>query len=132
MAGASARPLDLMARWQVISYGPLIDRTHQAWKLHAVNIGVLLAIVIHAVARWVLRGITGRELALFSGASALIAAVSLFIFFGTVRCPACGANWASRAIKERAGRWLEWLREQQACPVCGASGNVRPDKDLEK
>ena len=132
MAGGSARPLNFTTRWQVISYGPLIDRTHQAWKLHAVNIGVLLAIVVHAVARWVLRGITARELALFSGASALIAAGSLFIFFGTVRCPACGANWAWRAIKARAGRWLEWLREQQACPVCGASGNVPPDKDLER
>jgi hypothetical protein len=108
----------------VISYGPLIDRTHQAWKLHAVNIGVLLAIVIHVVARWFLPGITGRELALFSLASAVIAAGSLIVFFGTVRCPACGANWVWRATRERAGRWLEWLRDQQVCPVCGSSGNV--------
>jgi hypothetical protein len=112
----------------VISYGPLIDRTQQAWKLHAVNVGVLLAIVVHLLARWVLPGITGRELALLSGISAVIAAVSLFIFFGTVRCPACGANWVWLATKERAARWLEWLREQQVCPVCGSSGKLRPDR----
>lgn len=108
----------------MISYGPLIDRTHQAWKLHAVNIGVLLAIVVHVLARWFLRGITGRELAILSGASAVIAAASLVIFFGTVRCPVCGANWVWRATRERSIRWLEWLREQQVCPVCGSSGNV--------
>lgn len=108
----------------MISYGPLIDRTHQAWKLHAVNIGVFSAIVIHVVARWFLHGITGRQLAILSGASAVIAAASLLIFFAAVRCPVCGANWVWRATRERAGRWLEWLREQQVCPVCGSSGNV--------
>lgn len=108
----------------MINYGPLIDRTHQGWKLHAVNLGVLLAIVVHVMARWFIHGITGRELAILSGASAVIAAGSLFIFFGTVRCPVCDANWVWRATKERAGRWLEWLREQQVCPVCGSSGNV--------
>jgi predicted RNA-binding Zn-ribbon protein involved in translation (DUF1610 family) len=113
---------------RVISYGPLIDRTRQAWKLHAVNIGVLLAIAIHVIARWALPGISRRELALFSGASAVIAAVSLLIFFGTVRCPACGANWVWRATRERPGRWLQWLHEQQVCPVCGSSGNVPSDR----
>ena len=109
------------------SYGPLIDRTHQAWKLHIATLGVVLAIVIHVVARLFLHGITGRELAFYSGASALIAAVSLWIFFGSVRCPACGANWIWRAVKERSGRWLLWLHELQVCPVCGSSGDPSPD-----
>jgi len=108
----------------VSSYGPLIDRTHQAWKLHLATIGVVLAIVIHVVARLFLRGITGRELALYSGASAIIAAVSLLIFFGSVRCPVCRANWIWRAARQRSGRWLEWLHEQQVCPVCGSSGDL--------
>jgi predicted RNA-binding Zn-ribbon protein involved in translation (DUF1610 family) len=108
----------------VSSYGPLIDRTHQAWKLHAANVGVALAIALHVVARWFVPGITGRELAVCSGASALIAAVSLFIFFGAVRCPACGAKWVWRAVRQRAGRWLEWLHEQQVCPVCGSMGDL--------
>ena len=107
-------------------YGPLIDRTHQAWKLHIATIGVVLSIVVHVVARWFLPGITGRELALYSGASATIAAISLFIFFGSVRCPACGANWMWRATRQRTGGWLQWLHEQQACPMCGSSGDSQP------
>jgi len=108
----------------VSSYGPLIDRTHQAWKLHLATIGVVLAIVVHVAARLFLHGITGRELALYSGASAIIAAVSLLMFFVSVRCPVCGANWIWRAARERSGRWLEWLHEQQVCPVCGSSGDL--------
>jgi len=111
----------------VISYGPLIDRTHQAWKLHAANIGVVLAIVIHAVPRWVLHGIPDRQIAVYAGASALIAAASVFLYFGTVRCPTCGANWVWRAAKQRPGRWLEWLHEQQICPVCGSNDDLPPN-----
>lgn len=108
-------------------YGPLIDRTHQGWKLHVATLGMVLAIVVHVVARLFIRGITGFELAVYSAASAVIAAVSLFIFFASVRCPACRANWIWRAIRQRSGRWLEWLQEQQACPGCGSSGDVSPD-----
>jgi hypothetical protein len=111
----------------VSSYGPLIDRTHQAWKLHVATIGILSAIAIHVVARLFLHGITGRELAVYSGASAVIAAVSLFIFFLSVRCPGCRANWIWRATTHRAVRWLQWLHEQQVCPVCGSSGDRPPD-----
>lgn len=107
-------------------YGPLIDRTHQGWKLHVATLGMVLAIVVHVVARLFIRAITGGELAVYSGASAVIAAVSLCIFFASVRCPACRANWIWRAIRQRPARWLEWLQEQQACPVCGSSGAVLP------
>ncbi len=126
-SGVCARPLNFTVRWQVSAYGPLIDRTHQAWKLHVATMGVLLAVGIHVVARLFLPGVTGRELALYSGASAIIAAVSLFIFFWSVRCPACGANWIWRAAKQRSGPWLQWLHEQQVCPVCGSTGDLPPN-----
>lgn len=112
---------------RVSIYGPLIDRTHQGWKLHVATLGIVLAIVVHVVARLFIRGITAGELAFYSGASAVIAAVSLCVFFASVRCPACRANWVWRAIRQRPGRWLEWLQEQQACPVCGSSGAMPPD-----
>ena len=108
-------------------YGPLIDRTHQTWKLHVANIGVVLAIVIHAVPRLLLHEISGRYFAVYSGLSALVAAAGLFIHFGAVRCPFCGTHWVWRATKQRAVRWLQWLHEQQVCPVCGSSGDLPPD-----
>jgi len=109
-------------------YGPLIDRTHQAWKLHVANVGVVLSIAIHALPRLFVRGIPDRLFAVYSGLSALVAAAGVFIYFGTVRCPVCGANWVWRAAKQRAMRWLEWLHEQQVCPVCGSDGEPRSDK----
>lgn len=108
-------------------YGPLIDRTRQTWKLHVANIGVASALVIHAVPRWFLHGIGGRLFAVYSGVSALVAAAGVFIYFGSVRCPDCGAHWVWRAAKQRPVRWLEWLHEQQVCPVCGATGDLPPD-----
>jgi len=108
-------------------YGPLIDRTHQTWKLHVANVGVGLAMAIHAVPRLFFRGVPDRLLAVYSGVSALVAAVGVFIYFGTVRCPVCGANWVWRAAKQRAVRWLEWLHEQQVCPVCGSNGERPSD-----
>jgi predicted RNA-binding Zn-ribbon protein involved in translation (DUF1610 family) len=108
-------------------YGPLIDRTHQTWKLHVANIGVVSAIVIHAAARLFLHGVPDRLFAVYSGVSALVAAAGLFIYFGTVRCPVCGAHWVWRAAKQRAVRWLEWLHEQQVCPVCGSNGDLPSD-----
>ena len=105
-------------------YGPLIDRTHQTWKLHVANVGVGLAMAIHAVPRLFFRGVPDRLLAVYSGVSALVAAAGVFIYFGTVRCPVCGANWVWRAAKQRAVRWLEWLHEQQVCPVCGSDGEL--------
>lgn len=107
-------------------YGPLIDRTHQTWKLHVANIGVALGIVIHAVPRWFFHGIPARDFAVYSGLSALVAAAGVFIYFGTVRCPFCGTHWVWRAAKQRTVRWLEWLHEQQVCPVCGSSGDLPP------
>ena len=111
----------------MVTYGPLIDRTHQAWKLHAANAGVVLAIFIHVIPRWLLGGVTAREIAIYSGVSAVIAALSVFIFFGTIRCPACGANWMWQAIKERTGGWLSWFHEQQVCPVCGSGAELPPN-----
>ena len=108
-------------------YGPLIDRTHQTWKLHVANVGVGLAMAIHAVPRLFFRGVPDRLLAVYSGVSALVAAVGVFIYFGTVRCPVCGANWVWRAARHRAVRWLEWLHEQQVCPVCGSNGEQPTD-----
>jgi len=108
-------------------YGPLIDRTHQTWKLHVDNVGVGLAMAIHAVPRLFFRGVPDRLLAVYSGVSALVAAVGVFIYFGTVRCPVCGANWVWRAARQRAVRWLEWLHEQQVCPVCGSNGEQPTD-----
>jgi len=108
-------------------YGPLIDRTHQTWKLHVANIGVASAIVIHAAARLFFHGKPDRLFAVYSGVSALVAAAGLFIHFGTVRCPVCGAHWVWRAAKQRALRWLEWLHEQQVCPVCGSNGDLPSD-----
>jgi hypothetical protein len=87
---------------------------------------VIVAIVVHAVPRWVLGGIPDRRIAVYSGASALIAAASVFVYFGTIRCPTCGANWMWRAMRQRVTRWLEWFQEQQVCPVCGSSGDPYP------
>ena len=101
-----------------------VKRSIAVYARFACGTHVALAIALHVVARWFVPGITGRELAVCSGASALIAAVSLFIFFGAVRCPACGAKWVWRAVRQRAGRWLEWLHEQQVCPVCGSVGDL--------
>lgn len=125
------RPRGLTGRWQVSVYGPLIDRTHQAWKLHLATIAVAAAIVIHVIARLFVPGITGRELAACSGASAVVAASGLFIFFRSVRCPDCGAHWIWRAVKDRSGRWLEWLHEQQVCPVCGSAGGLPSKRSSE-
>ena len=108
-------------------YGPLIDRTHQTWKLHVANVGVGLAMAIHAVPRLFFRGVPDRLFAVYSGVSALVAAAGVFIYFGTVRCPVCGANWVWRAARQRAVRWLEWLHEQQVCPVCGSNGEQPSD-----
>jgi predicted RNA-binding Zn-ribbon protein involved in translation (DUF1610 family) len=112
----------------VLNYGPLIDRTNQGWKLRAANVGVVLAIIVHVVPRWFLHRMSHREIGIYAGVSAVIAAVSLFIFFGTIRCPVCGANWMWRAVKQRAGGWLEWLRNQQVCPACGWNGGQLPDQ----
>jgi predicted RNA-binding Zn-ribbon protein involved in translation (DUF1610 family) len=122
-SGACVRALNFNVRWHLVSYGPLLDRTHQGWKLHAANVGVAVAIIIHVVPRWFLHGVTGKEIGIYSGVSALVAAISLVVFFGTIRCPSCGANWMWRAAKQGAWRWLEWLRAQEVCPNCGSSGN---------
>ena len=108
-------------------YGPLIDRTHQTWKLHVANVGVVLAMLIHAVPRWFVHGMAARNFALYSGVSAFVSAGGVFIYFGTVRCPVCGANWVWRAAKQRAVRWLQWLHEQQVCPGCGSNGELPGD-----
>jgi hypothetical protein len=112
----------------VSNYGPLIDRTKQAWKLRTANVGVVLAIVIHVVPRWLLHGVSGREIAIYAGVSALTAAVSLFVFFATIRCPVCGANWMWRAAKQWPGSWMDWLRRQQICPACGSDGVPGPSE----
>jgi hypothetical protein len=110
--------------WQVLGYGPLIDRTHQAWKLYTANVSVVVALVVHAVPRWLLHGTPSRAIAAFAGVSAAIAAFSVYLFFRAVRCPVCGAKWVWRAVRQRPGRWLDWLREQQVCPVCGSNGEA--------
>jgi len=43
-----------------------------------------------------------------------------------IRCPACGAKVAWRAVRTApAGRWLMELLSMKACPACGRQSSVR-------
>jgi hypothetical protein len=111
----------------MVSYGPLLDRTHQAWKPRAANAGIVVGILIQFVPRWLFQGLSDRQTLIYTGVSCAVIAVSLFISFGTIRCRACGARWMWRAAQQPAGRWLSWLRAQQACPTCGGTGELGPN-----
>ena len=123
LSDVGARPLNFTVRGQMVSYGPLLDRTHQSWKLRLSNLGVLLATGI-IVVPFFFYDAASRAVGIYSGLGALIAAISLFISFGTIRCPTCGSRWLLRAAKQPAGRWLQWLRAQQVCPSCGTGGTL--------
>jgi len=131
-AGLRARPLNFTVRWQVVNYGPLLDRTHQAWKQRACNLGVLLGAVIMTATLWRYDYLSHADsvdphAVIYLGISCLIIAVSLYLSVGAIRCPSCGDRWIWRALKLASGRWLHWLRDQEICPVCGASGELPPN-----
>ena len=132
-SGACARPLDSAVRWRVVNYGPLLDRTHQAWKPRASNLGIALGVAIMVAALWRFDYLSHADsldsrVVVYLGISSLIIAVSLYLSVGAIRCPSCGDRWMWRALKIASGRWLHWLRDQQACPACGASGDLPPNK----
>ena len=115
----------------MVNYGPLLDRTHQAWKPRTSNLGTALGVAIMVATLWRYDyfsnadSLNSRAVALL-GVSCLIIAVSLYLSVGATRCPSCGDRWIWRALKHASGRWLHWLRAQQVCPACGAGGDLPP------
>jgi hypothetical protein len=126
------RLFNFTVRWQVVNYGPLLDRTRQAWKPRASNLGTALGVAIMVATLWRFDyfshpdSLESRAVA-YLGISSLIIAVSLYLSVGAIRCPSCGDRWMWRALKIASGRWLHWLRDQQVCPACGARGDLPPD-----
>ena len=125
-------PLSFTVRWQMVSYGPLLDRTHQGWKQRASNFGALLGTLIMVATLWRFHylshgGVIDRSGVIYLGISCVIIAASLYISFGTIRCPVCGNRWIWRAARQRSPPWLTWLRAQQTCPACGSSGELLPN-----
>lgn len=98
----------------------LLERTHQWWKLWVAVLGVVIALVIQF-----LPGARDADLIYYTAVSALLALGSLLMLFWGISCPYCGAKWAQLAARQASGRWLQWLRDLQACPQCGANG-ARP------
>lgn len=131
-SGTTVRTLDFAPGWPVVNYGPLLDRTHQAWKQRASNLGVLLGAVVMTATLWRYdyfshAGSLDPHAVIYLGISCVIIAASLYLSVGAIRCPSCGDRWVWRALKLASGRWLHWLRAQDACPACGASGELPPD-----
>ena len=54
----------------------------------------------------------------------VITAIGLVIAFFTIRCPACGSRWMTRAAKQHTSQWLRWLLALQKCPDCGSNGHT--------
>ena len=117
MAGASARPLNFTVRGHDVRYGPLLEQTHQVWKLRAMMIGVGIAVVFEAAPFFYT--LTVGQTALCAGLGAFAAFIGLVIPFAGLRCPACGSRWMWRAARAPGANWLRWLRTQQVCPDCG-------------
>jgi endogenous inhibitor of DNA gyrase (YacG/DUF329 family) len=100
-----------------VYYGPLVEETHQAWKLRAMMIGVGISVLFEAAPFFYT--LTKGQTALCAGLGALVALISLAIPFAGLRCPACRSPWMWRAAKQSRPNWLRWLRAQQVCPDCG-------------
>ena len=131
-SGATMAPLNFAVGWQVVNYGPLLERTHQAWKQRASNLGVLLGAIVMTATLWRYDYFSHADsldphAVIYLGISCVIIAASLYLSVGAIRCPSCGDRWIWRALKLASGRWLHWLRAQDVCPACGARGDLRPD-----
>lgn len=120
-------PRDFTVRGHVVHWGPLLERTHQAWKLRALMIGSAIAVLLEAAP--LVYTFTKQQATLFAGLGALVAFTAFAIPFVGLRCPACRSPWMWRAAKQRSTNWLRWLQSQQVCPDCGrlavASDNRR-------
>lgn len=130
-SGATVRPLNFTVGWQVVNYGPLLDRTHQAWKQRASTLGVLFGAVVMTATLWRYDYFSNTDsldphAVVYLGISCVIIVASLYLSVGAIRCPSCGDRWIWRALKLASGRWLHWLRAQDVCPACGASGELPP------
>ncbi len=98
------------------SWGPLLSRTHQRWKMRAMMIGTPVAglLIVAPFAG----PFTPGEAALCDGISGVVALMSIGIPFVGIRCPNCGCHWLWRAATQSQTNWLSWLRAQQVCPEC--------------
>src|SRR2546429_6091862 len=92
---ACVRPLSFTVRGHGVNYGPLLEQTHQTWKVRAMMIGVSAAVLLEAVPLLFTFG-KGAAL-LFSGLGAWMALISLVIAFVGIKCPGCGSHWMWRA-----------------------------------
>jgi hypothetical protein len=98
--------------------GPLLERTHQTWKLGASVAANILAVGLLFLPDAFHNGVP--NLWIF-GCVIVLCVSSLVIFFGMIRCPACHAHWMWLACKQPAtSDWLKWLRNQYKCPSCGS------------
>jgi hypothetical protein len=100
-----------------VNWGPLLEQTHQVWKLHTAMIGVGISVLIEAAPFFY--AFTSRQAAVCAGLGALVALISLAVLFLGLRCPACRSHWMWLAAKQPHSNWLLWLRAQQVCPGCG-------------
>ena len=99
-------------------FGPLLERTHQTWKLTASTAATVLGVGVYFLPNAFHSGVPNLWVV---GCSILLCAGSSVLFLWTVRCPVCRANWVWQAAKQRSTNWVDWLRQQHRCPSCGAS-----------
>jgi len=107
-----------------MSQDSLLQRTGQLWKLRALTLGSLLAFVFFIIAPWLRNDASPSEKLAYGILGFVCAAFGLIIGFLTIRCPACHANWASRAARQHSSLWLKWLVSLQTCPECGSNGHT--------
>jgi hypothetical protein len=98
-------------------WGPLLEQSHQVWKLHASVIGGCIAAAFIAAPHFLT--LSEGQALLCIGLGTFAAFIGCAIMFVGLRCPACGSRWMWRAAKQPQAGWLLWLREQRVCPACG-------------
>ena len=112
----------------------IIYRTKQSWKLHASLALILVAAVAETLAtlRSMAGTVSSRDVALICGLGALLALGGLFLYFGSIRCPACGARWMWRAATSSKPGSIGKVLTAVACPDCGAPDGPTHNNQLER
>ena len=112
----------------------IIYRTRQSWKLHASFALILLAAVAEALAT--LQSMAGivssKAVALVGGLGALFTLAALYLYFGSIRCQACGARWMWRAATSSKPGSMGKLLTAATCPECGAPDGPSHNNQLER
>jgi hypothetical protein len=97
----------------------IIRRSGQWWKAVAAYAAVSGGgvMMLFALAHLVRAGDGSQFALLLFGI--LVGAAGFLAACLAIRCPDCGAHWVWLAVsKQSSNRWLVWLHDQQACPIC--------------